>query len=80
MALLQLRLRQLGHLLFLHCPALHKHLEDTNAQMMIFTSPWLLSVFSSEVIYDAIVKTWATPQKLRLSAGDHTLCGQSMKP
>lgn len=49
MALLHLRLRQLDRLLFVHAHALHVHLEQAAASILIFTSPWLLSMFASEV-------------------------------
>lgn len=49
MELLHLRLRLLAKLLFVHAPKLHAHLDRTGASIVIFTSPWLLSVFASEV-------------------------------
>jgi hypothetical protein len=49
MGLLHLRLRQLDRLLFVHAHALHAHLEQAAASILIFTSPWLLSMFASEV-------------------------------
>ncbi|KAK3273079.1 hypothetical protein CYMTET_18651, partial [Cymbomonas tetramitiformis] len=48
MALLQLRLKLLTRLIQIHAPRLAEHLEAAGADVMIFASPWLLGIFSSE--------------------------------